>query len=145
MGKFLLSLVLVLLLVNLAHAQTTSETVTITTYYPAPYGEYRQIKLTPTPSLGTACSNPGTVYYNSSKNRIYYCDGSTSTWIALARQGQYPVQYKNCTYISRGGGGDWTWTNCPAGKVMRGFTARVYDDDLGGGGVFCCDAYINVQ
>jgi len=138
MGKSLLSLVLVLLLANIAYAQT-SETVTITTYYPAPYGEYRQIKLTPTPSLGTTCSNPGAVYYNSSDNVIYYCNAATSQWQPIAGT----LRLRNCARrtITRREL-DFYWMMCPAGKVMQGFTGRVKDDNMAGFGVDCCEPYI---
>lgn len=52
-----------------------AETVTITTYYPAPYGVYNVLRLFPNDSFtpGAACANNGEMYYDSSDNQFYYC------------------------------------------------------------------------
>jgi len=73
-----LVLISILFIPTLAFSQATptSESVTLTTYYPAPYGEYRQIKLSPQASLGSACDNAGAMYYNSADNKPYYCNGT---------------------------------------------------------------------
>jgi hypothetical protein len=49
----------------------TTETLTITTYYPAPYGVYRNLKLNPTDETpsGSALS-PGVMYFNRSTDSL---------------------------------------------------------------------------
>jgi hypothetical protein len=51
------------------------ETVTITTYYPSPYGVYRNMQIIPSaapPPCGAA--NQGTLYFDSSARRFYVCE-----------------------------------------------------------------------
>ncbi|MDD2654971.1 MAG: hypothetical protein PHI86_07720, partial [Candidatus Omnitrophica bacterium] len=59
-----------------------AETVTITTYYPAPYGVYNVLRLNPNDSFtpGAACTNRGEMYYDSSDSQVYICNG---TWQAM--------------------------------------------------------------
>jgi hypothetical protein len=63
------------------------ETLTITTYYPAPYGVYRTLRLYPTtnPDPTYSCSNEGEIYTYDFDNQLYFCNGSnwqslTSYW-----------------------------------------------------------------
>ncbi len=66
------------------------EQLTITTYYPSPYGSYNELQLYPHSSPVTACNatTRGTMYYDSDDNQIKVCDGTS--WTNL------------------GGGGYWT-------------------------------------
>ncbi len=56
------------------------ESLTITTYYPSPFGVYKYLRLFPhdeqTP--GAACSRPGEMYYDASDKALYIC--SDYTW-----------------------------------------------------------------
>jgi hypothetical protein len=53
----------------------TQENLTITTYYPSPYGVYKSLRLMPgnKPVAGVAA---GVMFYNSSDNQIYYYDNT---------------------------------------------------------------------
>jgi len=65
-----------------AFCQTpTSETVTITTYYPAPYGEYRELALTPSDDFtpGASCSKEGAMYYDNSEHQMFVCSGKSGS------------------------------------------------------------------
>ncbi len=60
-----------------------SETITLTTYYPSPYGVYQCLRLYPDENCGTPAGkcdcdsdNEGTMCYNGSEDIIYICDGS---------------------------------------------------------------------
>ncbi len=57
------------------------ETVTITTYYPSPYGVYKQIRLYPTDDIdpNQPCTIKGEMYYDDSESQAYICDGSKWT------------------------------------------------------------------
>ncbi|HOX54949.1 MAG TPA: hypothetical protein PLC32_05850 [Candidatus Omnitrophota bacterium] len=59
-----------------------AETVTITTYYPAPYGVYQQLRLNATDSINpaAACTNKGEMFYHNTNNKLYVCNGSI--WVA---------------------------------------------------------------
>ncbi|MFA5271154.1 MAG: hypothetical protein WC412_02285 [Candidatus Omnitrophota bacterium] len=67
-------------------AQT--ETLTITTYYPAPFGVYRNLRLFPTPTADAGiCDNAhtdseGIVYYDNTLNRLRVCtlQGGILSW-----------------------------------------------------------------
>ncbi len=74
---FLLSLTFIFV------ADIFAEDITITTYYPAPYGVYRTMRLAPAGTPG-ACQE-GELYYsdNSSAPRgMYYCD-QAGTWQSI--------------------------------------------------------------
>jgi hypothetical protein len=59
-----------LILHSFSFAQTTqNESVTISTYYPSPYGVYKNLRLYPStePTMGVAA---GVLYYNSTENAV---------------------------------------------------------------------------
>ncbi|MBN2482957.1 MAG: hypothetical protein JXD21_01985 [Candidatus Omnitrophica bacterium] len=74
-----------------------SEELTITTFYPSPYGIYRVVKLEPSDAIGGAgggCAaiERGEIQYNSTDNTLLLCDGST--WVELGgEEGDYLWQY----------------------------------------------------
>lgn len=62
-----------------------AEEITITTYYPSPYGVYKTLRLYPNDdaAAGGACTNPGEMSYDASANQVLVCNGSTNTWQGL--------------------------------------------------------------
>src|SRR3989338_7700136 len=54
-------------------------TTTLTTYYPAPSGNYEQLRLVPRASLSGSACLPGTLYVENTNNTLQYCGGS-SVW-----------------------------------------------------------------
>ena len=74
---------------SLSFAQTT-ETIEISTYYPAPYGSYSELQLYPksTPSLCDANSR-GTMYYDDSSNQVMVCKdiGVGYSWSVIGQGG----------------------------------------------------------
>jgi len=91
---------LMFLFCSLAYSQTgstTSENVTITTYYPAPYSEYRILRLVPTTQPACGAGNKGAIYYDSApaKNKPYVCDGTN--WAPIgAGVAECKTFYQNC-------------------------------------------------
>jgi len=83
--KFIFSFCLCLLISLISFPCFSQEQMTITTYYPAPYGVYNTLRLFPhdTYTPGAACSNPGEMYYDASDNEVYICDGTTNLWESL--------------------------------------------------------------
>ncbi len=75
MKKFLLIL---LFLFFLGPAPLPAESITMTTYYPAPFGAYDQLRLVPRGDLTGACS-PGTFYISSTSGDMRYCR-TDGTW-----------------------------------------------------------------
>lgn len=75
--SFLLAAVFVFLAVSIACAQ---ESITITTYYPSPYGVYKQLRLSPTDDFTpyAVCTNEGEMYYDASANALYVCSSNPS-------------------------------------------------------------------
>ena len=51
---------------------TSAETVTLSTYYPAPFGTYDRLRLVPRPVITGACP-VGTFYTRSDTNELQYC------------------------------------------------------------------------
>ena len=75
--KIIILAALLLLGVSRAAFAQGTDTVTVTTYYPAPYGEYKELRLTPRDDVDptASCSNEGAMYHDDSDNQIYFCDG----------------------------------------------------------------------
>jgi len=74
MIKKLFLLVLLLSIASICFAQGESEQLTITTYYPSPYGVYKQLRLFPNDDPGTCDSNKeGTLYYDQSEQAVKVC------------------------------------------------------------------------
>ena len=64
----------------------SQENLTITTYYPSPYGSYNELQLFPhNPPGPCVAARRGTIYYDSVDSQIKVCDGAS--------------------YVSIGGGG----------------------------------------
>ena len=55
------------------YAQT--EELTVTTFYPSPYGVYQILNLFPTDTIdpSAACSNSGELFYDKSEDELYLC------------------------------------------------------------------------
>jgi hypothetical protein len=53
-----------------------SESITITTYYPSPYGEYKTLRLYPSDEPVGSAVQPGVMYFNQSDNTTYIYNGS---------------------------------------------------------------------
>jgi hypothetical protein len=60
------------------------ETLTVTTYYPSPFGSYNELQLYPHNTPVTTCnaSTEGTLYYDSGDNQIKQCDGA-GNWVNM--------------------------------------------------------------
>jgi hypothetical protein len=77
---FLLSVAFALL--NFSIFSQTTETLTITTYYPIPHGVYQGIKLSPSASaLACNVNSEGLIYYDDAKNQLMICQ--QFGWVAL--------------------------------------------------------------
>ena len=77
---------LLLLLLTCGMVAIAQEQITLTTYYPAPFGEYETIRLMPSAiggNEGTPCTNPGLLFYNDAIDQVLYCNGNTNQWYAL--------------------------------------------------------------
>ncbi|MBZ0165834.1 MAG: tail fiber domain-containing protein [Candidatus Omnitrophica bacterium] len=74
-----------------------AETLTMTTYYPSPFGVYQSLRLAPNASPPTCSgSTVGTLYVDAA-NDLYYCDGTSYTqsfgqWRANGNN-VYPVNW----------------------------------------------------
>ncbi len=61
----------------------TNEQISITTYYPSPYGVYSMLRLNPRTDIspGNPCSNEGEMaYLDDPTNQVYVCSGSPLQW-----------------------------------------------------------------
>jgi hypothetical protein len=80
MKSFIIAIILSLLTIP-AFAQLGNETITITTYYPSPYGVYKNLELYPSdePTVGV---KEGVMYYNKTEGviKIY---NNTGAWVNL--------------------------------------------------------------
>jgi hypothetical protein len=99
------------------------EVVTITTYYPSPYGVYKNLRLyettEPTPSTGR---EKGVMYFDQNTNTIRYYNGNK--WVNLT---ETPCQKFEFT----GGSVD---TYCDEGYFTNSFAPA----STTGGNVVCC-------
>ena len=89
MKRLYLALLIIGIATSLAFAQSFSQGflnqnqgVSITTYYPAPYSEYKTLRLYPesdgSPGIGQACADIGTMYYDKDDYKVLYCDASNT-------------------------------------------------------------------
>ncbi len=79
------------------------ENITVTTYYPAPYGVYQTLRLSPTnlpgyAGTGSMCANNGEIFYSATDNQIIACTnniwqtlGGSTLW-TLTGNNLYPRQ-----------------------------------------------------
>ena len=88
---FIFSCYLLLATCYLAFAQT--ESITLTTYYPSPVGEYQNLRLNPSGDPGCDATKEGLMYYDNGLNAIRVCGGAGPAWQDV------------------GGGGPWDWDN----------------------------------
>jgi hypothetical protein len=101
----------------------SQETITITTYYPAPYGVYKYLRLYPTPCEPADCQNAnqrGTQCFDSNTNTLYVCkETSPGTYEWVASGGREITLLEPLTGIvedfgSTTGSDCWGgWTACP--------------------------------
>ncbi len=76
MKKILLCLILVVINCGILFA----EEITITTYYPSPYGSYNELQLFPhNPAVAACPGSTGTIYYDSIANQLFFCNGTAWT------------------------------------------------------------------
>ncbi|MDD2680082.1 MAG: hypothetical protein PHO03_04735 [Candidatus Omnitrophica bacterium] len=78
--RLILFLVLICLCLPAAFAE---DTLTITTYYPSPYGVYKTLRLYPNDdnTPGGECANEGEIVFDKSESQLYTCRGTPSlTW-----------------------------------------------------------------
>ncbi len=116
--NFLLVSFILAVFVPIVFAQ---EEITITTYYPSPYGSYNELQLYPHSSPTTPCnsSSKGTMYYDSDDNTMYVCNGTTWRSISVGVSFTY-FCFTNSTYgtpvcVDSGG----TQGYCPSGYVQK--------------------------
>jgi hypothetical protein len=105
------------------------ESLTITTYYPSPYGVYRALKLFPTTPAPYPCdsTNEGTLYYDSAFNTTRQCvrdSATTYNWVNVGTGG--------------GGGGGLTCTirtafPCTSGGALCTINCNSDEYVTGGG------------
>jgi hypothetical protein len=97
-------LITLMALPNIAYAE---DSVTITTYYPSPYGVYRNMRLYPSNEpTDVASRQAGTMYFNASENQLYIYNASLNDFQIL-------------------GGGGGLWAENPT-------THNIYNTNSGG-------------
>ena len=100
-----------------------AEDITITTYYPSPYGSYNELQLYPHSTPVAACnsSGKGTMYYDSDDNHAYVCNGTAWKMIETDSSAIYTHYcYSNAAYgspLCTNSGGAQGY--CPSGYVQR--------------------------
>jgi hypothetical protein len=83
-----LTLILVYFLAPLVYAQNNqTEALTISTYYPAPYGVYRHLKLNPSPVPTDSSVSQGVIYYDQSDNVLRY--HNNTVWVNVTGGGGF--------------------------------------------------------
>jgi hypothetical protein len=81
--KSAIPFILTLSLTSICFAQSNyTESLTITTYYPAPYGVYRNLRLHPSEAPTGAAKQPGVMYYDKLENTIKYWNNAK--WINIS-------------------------------------------------------------
>jgi len=89
--KLILVVALIISIANLSYAE--QEEIELTTYYPAPYGQYESLQVTDFKlnPIDTSPASKGAIYYDSDDDNIYYnTDGTNAGWQPI--QGQSGVE-----------------------------------------------------
>ncbi len=75
----LIILLVALCLTLVINGFAEDETFTITTYYPSPYGVYKNLRIYPNDDFtpGNPCSSEGEMYYDNSEQTLYICSGGS--------------------------------------------------------------------
>lgn len=101
LGSLVLALFTLVFVLVLSSVFAAEETLTITTYYPSPYGAYRELQTNILYFSGglekesTPCSREGGIIYDDSENKLYLCDGGgwrligDSLWTAIGNNAYY--------------------------------------------------------
>ncbi len=79
--KIIFSLALIFIFIATVYAE--DDTLTISTYYPSPYGVFKNMRFYPNDANtpGAACTREGETYFDESESALYICSGTSSlTW-----------------------------------------------------------------
>jgi hypothetical protein len=99
MRKIILTFCVLISLASIAFAQSnTTESLTVTTYFPAPFGVYRNLKLNPSNSApANTPSNAGLIYFDNTTNpkMIKYHNGTG--WVNLTTPATPTPNYWNAS------------------------------------------------
>ncbi|MFA5093080.1 MAG: hypothetical protein WC543_03965 [Candidatus Omnitrophota bacterium] len=106
-----------------------ADEITITTYYPSPYGVYNTLRLYPNnnATVGSACTNAGEMFYSDVSNQVLVCRGPLTnlTWLPMSGTAG------SIMYL-RGKRVDDDPANCPG---TNGWTGLSSYEEWGGPGV----------
>ncbi len=108
-------IIMFLSLFSSAGLSQTTETITINTYYPTPYGQYRVFRLFPG---GTPTCQEGVMYFDSATSSFKLCT-DTGAIDVLAPVGG--IAFFGCSLPLPAG---WEWFNTPADRFVVGQGSR---------------------
>lgn len=79
--KCIILFILALFVTAICFAQSNyTESLTVTTYYPSPYGVYRNLKLNPSDEPTGSAVSPGVMYFNRTDLNVYIYKNATLGW-----------------------------------------------------------------
>ena len=107
-----------------------ADQITITTYYPSPYGVYKELRLNPIPTASQPpCNNnlKGTMYYDKDKDSLYVCSKDPTS----GNTGWIPVPGGDNLYWVLNSSNDVYNINS-SGRVGIGTTSPAYKLDVKG-------------
>jgi hypothetical protein len=106
---------------------TKSEEIVLTTYYPAPYGDFQNLRLWPSKQKPCTEDKRGILYYDETDNKVMVCtlsgDGATYAWQVLGEELWSHNKNTNTVYANN--------TELNAGNRNAGIgtaIARAYDN-----------------
>lgn len=78
-----------------------NETISFTTYYPSPYGVYRNLRLFPSPQPETnSAQQAGTMYFNETENSVYVYRNAPAGWVKMGGDGYWQMNGTNLTTVN---------------------------------------------
>jgi len=101
--KIFLFLICMFAIIGFAIAQN-QDSLTITTYYPAPYGVYKNLRIYPSTAAPTAGLGQGLIYFDSSSGHDHLRYYNNTGWVEITD--------RSCTLVTFASSGT---TNCPNG------------------------------
>jgi hypothetical protein len=104
MNKVIGSIVLMLFLgITLCFAQGEEDSITITTYYPSPYGVYGELRLHPHTGQTSTCNSA------NDRGKLYYDDSAVPNQVYVCRQTETSPDAYDWELLGGGGGGLGTY------------------------------------
>ncbi len=118
----------------LAYVYADDDTLTISTYYPSPYGVFKNMRFYPNDANtpGASCTREGETYFDDSVSTLYICSGTPGsyTWQVAPGLGGYWAASGNDIYSTNTGNAGIVTSPTGATSPHGGATGNLDANDV---------------